>query len=71
MKKTLYPKGPIMSKNYEGMLFIPFDITDAINEKHAEQIIHAALDKLGILDLGRFTWDNPEWTYSELDNTKE
>ncbi len=68
MKNTIYTRGPIVSKNYTGALIIPFDISGAINADHAEQIINAALDKIGAIDLGRLSWDNPEWTYSELDN---
>jgi hypothetical protein len=54
-------------KSYEGYLTIPFSVENISADQEINDVINTALDKLGALDLGPFTWDNPEWAVHELD----
>jgi hypothetical protein len=53
-------------KSYEGYLSIPFTVDGVKSNQEIDTIINEALDKLGALDLGQLTWDNPDWTFREL-----
>jgi hypothetical protein len=55
--------------NFSGLISIPFEITNAHDIAEVEKIIHSTLDTFGQHDLGKLTWDNPEWTFDEQDET--
>jgi len=48
--------------DYQGMLYIPYYIVGAKDAQHADEIVIEALDALGRLDLGKFSWDDPDWS---------
>jgi hypothetical protein len=56
------------TKSYAGYLTIPFDVENISPDQDINEIINGALDKLGEIDLGSFTWDNPDWAVYEIDN---
>jgi hypothetical protein len=53
-------------KSYEGYLTLPFRVEGVSPDQYIDTVINTAVDKLGALDLGQLTWDNPEWTVREL-----
>jgi hypothetical protein len=52
---------------FTGAIYIPFDIERATNQAEAEEIINYALDLFGEHALGRMTWDNPNWSVTEVE----
>lgn len=54
------------TQNYEGTISIPFYISEAVSREEVENLINDALDKFGKFDLGRMSWDNPDWTFEQV-----
>ena len=53
--------------DYQGMLYIPYYIEGAKDAQHADDIVNEVLDILGRIDLGKFSWDDPDWSMRESD----
>lgn len=62
------PESNKETKSYTGYLTFAFDVENISPDQDINDVINAALDKLGAVDLGPFTWDNPEWAVHEIDN---
>lgn len=60
------PESKKETKSYEGYLTIPFSVANVKASKDINEVINAALDKLGAVDLESFTWDNPDWVIHEI-----
>lgn len=48
--------------DFQGMLYFPYYITGAKDAQHADDIVIEVLDIFGRIDLGKFSWDDPDWS---------
>lgn len=57
--------------DFQGMLYFPYSITGAKDAAHADEIVNEVLDIFGRIDLGKFEWDDPDWSMREIEPEDE
>jgi hypothetical protein len=54
--------------SFYGVMSFQYEVTGVANQEEAEQVINDALDRLGEVDTGNFSYDDLEWSLREADD---
>lgn len=56
--------------SFFGVMSFQYEVTGVADQEEAEKVINDALDRLGEVDTGSFSYDDLDWSMREVDSNE-
>lgn len=57
--------------SFYGVMSFQYEVTGVADQEEAEQVINDALDRLGEVETGKFSYDDLDWSLREVEESNE